>query len=489
MAKYIPVIGMEIHVELKTQSKMFCACRNDLALGKEANVNICPICTGQPGTLPVPNETAIKFVQLAGLDLNCELKANSKFDRKNYFYPDIPKGYQISQYDQPLCEKGSLEIGGKKIGITRIHLEEDTGKSMHPKNADYSLVDFNRSGVPLMELVTEPDLEDGKQTRLFCQKLQQIFRYLNISDADMEKGQMRCEVNISLHKKGEDRLSGTKVEVKNINSFKFVEKAIDYEIARQTEMLQKGEKIIQETRGFDSIKNITFSQRSKESAHDYRYFPEPDIPPLQFTADYFNELKKGLPEMPEAKKKRLVEEYDISPINAEVIVSDKHLAEYFEDVVLEIKEKLNCREFEIEEEKCLKLAANYMVSELQKHLLKNNETVKDIKITPENYAELVAIIAGGKINSSAAQTILAEMYRTGGDPSQIIEAKGLLQMDDEEELNKIVDKVLKNNEISVKDYQGGKANALQFLVGQVMRESKGKANPQTALDLLKKKIS
>jgi aspartyl-tRNA(Asn)/glutamyl-tRNA(Gln) amidotransferase subunit B len=292
MKKYIPVIGMEIHVELKTKSKMFCSCQNDLALGKEANVDICPVCTGQPGTLPVPNAEAIKFVQLAGLALNCELKAMSKFDRKNYFYPDIPKGYQISQYDQPLCEKGYLEIDGKKIGITRIHLEEDTGKSMHPKNADYSLVDFNRSGVPLMELVTEPDLENGKQTRLFCQKLQQIFRYLDISDADMEKGQMRCEVNISLYKKGEDKLSGTKVEVKNINSFKFVEKAIDYEIKRQTEIMEKGEKIVQETRGFDSVKNITFSQRSKESAHDYRYFPEPDIPSLEFGTEYFRKLKR-----------------------------------------------------------------------------------------------------------------------------------------------------------------------------------------------------
>jgi len=495
MSKYIPVIGMEIHVELKTKSKMFCACRNDLALGKEANVNICPICTGQPGTLPVPNAEAIKFVQLAGLALNCELKANSKFDRKNYFYPDIPKGYQISQYDEPLCEKGYLEISklktqnSKRIGITRIHLEEDTGKSIHPKGTDYSLVDFNRSGVPLMELVTEPDLESGQETKLFCQKLQQIFRYLDISDADMEKGQMRCEVNISLHKEGEDKLNGTKVEVKNINSFKFVEKAIDYEIARQSEILEKGEKIVQETRGFDSVKNITFSQRSKESAHDYRYFPEPDIPPLQFSAEYFSELKRRLPEMPEVKKKRLVEEYNISPENAEVIVSDKSLAEYFENVVSEIKEKLKCQEFTVEEGKCLKLAANYIVSELQKHLLKNNQSIMDIKITPENYAELIAVIASGQINSSAAQTVLAEMYQTGVDPSQIIEEEGLLQMDDVDELNNIVEKVLANNEASVKDYQGGKANALQFLVGQVMSATKGKANPKLTLDLLKKKIS
>jgi aspartyl-tRNA(Asn)/glutamyl-tRNA(Gln) amidotransferase subunit B len=489
MTKYISVIGMEIHVELKTQSKMFCTCRNDLALGKEANVNICPICTGQPGTLPVPNEEAIKFVQLAGLALNCQIKAKSKFDRKNYFYPDIPKGYQISQYDQPFCKKGSLEIGGKNIGITRIHLEEDTGKSRHPKNADYSLIDFNRSGVPLMELVTEPDLENGKQTRLFCQKLQQIFRYLDISDADMEKGQMRCEVNISLRQEEEDKLSGTKVEIKNINSFKFVEKAIDYEIDRQTKILEKGEKIVQETRGFDSVRGITFSQRSKESAHDYRYFPEPDIPPLEFSAEYFAALKRKLPEMPEVKKKRLVEEYNISSENAEVIVSDKSLAEYFEDVVSEIKEKLNCQEFAVEEKKCLKLASNYLASELQKHLLKNNQKIEEIKITPENYAELMVIIASGQINSSAAQTVLEEMYQTGGDPSQIIEKKGLLQMDDGDELNEIVEKVLGNNEASIKDYQNGKTNTLQFLVGQVMQESKGKANPQVALELFRKKLN
>jgi aspartyl-tRNA(Asn)/glutamyl-tRNA(Gln) amidotransferase subunit B len=489
MTKYIPVIGMEIHVELKTQSKMFCACRNDLALGKEANVNICPVCAGQPGTLPVPNREAVRCVQMAGLALGCQLKTDSKFDRKNYFYPDIPKGYQISQYDQPLCEKGSLEINGKKIGITRIHLEEDTGKSIHPQNADYSLVDFNRSGVPLMELVTEPDIENGKEAKLFCQKLQQIFRYLDISDADMEKGQMRCEVNISLHKEGEDKLSGTKVEVKNINSFRFVEKAIDYEIERQRELLEKGEKIIQETRGFDSVKNATFSQRSKESAHDYRYFPEPDIPPLQFSTDYFAKLKRELPELPEAKKKRLVEEYNISSENAEVIIADKSLAEYFENVVSEIREKIKCGEFEVKEDRCSQLAANYIVSELQKHLSKNSAAVKDLKLTPENYAELILIVASGKINSSAAQTVLAEMYQTGGDPSQIIEAKGLFQMDDADELDKIVEKILADNAASVKDYQSGKTNALQFLVGQIMSATRGKANPQMALELLKKKIS
>jgi aspartyl-tRNA(Asn)/glutamyl-tRNA(Gln) amidotransferase subunit B len=488
MTKYIPVIGMEIHVELKTESKMFCDSKNGFDLEKEPNVNICPVCTGQPGTLPVPNQKAIEFVQTAGLALNCHLRTESKFDRKNYFYPDLPKGYQISQYDQPLCEKGKLDVAGREIGITRIHLEEDTGKLVHPKGESYSLIDFNRAGVPLMELVTEPDIESGKEARLFCQKIQQIFRYLEISDADMEKGQMRCEVNISIHKEGEEKLSGTKAEIKNLNSFRTVEKAIDYEIIRQTEALEAGEKLVQETRGWDDVKEITFSQRKKESAHDYRYFPEPDIPTLRFTAEYVDALKRHLPELPEAKKARFISEYGLSQENVEVIVSEKPLANYFEQVVSEIKEKLDCGEFKVDEKKCLKLAANYMVSELQKHMVENKETIRDIKITPENYAELVAIVADGKIGSSAAQTVLEEMYKTGGDPSQIIETKNLLQVSDEGVLAEIVEAVLVKNEKSVADYKAGKQNALQFLMGQVMKESKGKANAKMVTDMLKDKL-
>jgi aspartyl-tRNA(Asn)/glutamyl-tRNA(Gln) amidotransferase subunit B len=425
--------------------------------------------------------------------LNCELNRESKFDRKNYFYPDIPKGYQISQYDQPLCFKGYLEINGqeaaaKKIGITRIHLEEDTGKLLHPKGTDYSLVDFNRAGVPLMELVTEPDIENGKEARLFCQKIQQIFRYLEISDADMEKGQMRCEVNISLYKEGEERLSGTKVEVKNINSFKFVEKAIDYEIKRQTEILEKGGKIIQETRGYDSNRDLTFSQRKKESAHDYRYFPEPDIPPMNFSEEHIENIRKSFPELPEQKEKRFIEEYGMSKENAVVITGDKHLAAYFEEVASEIKEKLNCGEFGIDEGRCLRLAGNYIVSEMQKHLIKSKTDIRNVKISPENYAELVAIVATGKINSSAAQTVLEEMYQNGGDPSQIIEEKGLVQLDDKAELEKIVKGVIEKNKKSAEDYRSGKENALQFLIGQIMAETKGKANPEFAKEILKEKL-
>ncbi len=479
---------MEVHVELKTASKMFCDSKNGLGLEREPNVNICPVCTGQPGTLPVPNRQAIEFVQLAGLAMNCEIALESKFDRKNYFYPDLPKGYQISQYDQPFCKNGKLKINGKEVGITRIHLEEDTGKLIHPKGVDYTLVDFNRAGVPLMELVTEPDIESAEEARLFCQKLQQICRYLEISDADMEKGMMRCEVNLSLYKKGEDKLSGTKVEVKNINSFKFVEKAIAYEIERQTELLEAGKKVVQETRGYDSNHGTTVSQRVKESAHDYRYFPEPDIPPFKFTKEYVEELKRKLPELPDRKAERFQKEYNLPVDDVAILVSDKHLAAYFEEVIGELKEKISCGEFELDENKAMKLAANYMIVEIRKHLIEHSHSAADLKITPENYAELICLVGSGKINSSAAQTVLAEMYKTGGDPSQIIESKNLAQMDDEGELEKIVGEVIANNEKSVADYKAGKKNALKFLVGQVMAKTKGKANPKKAQEMLKNKL-
>jgi len=514
MNKYIPVIGMEVHVELKTKSKMFCSCKNGLGQESAPNVHICPVCTGQPGTLPVPNQQAIEFVQLAGLALNCELNLKSKFDRKNYFYPDLPKGYQISQYDQPLCGLGNMDIatsvnphqsgvpdsfsqGGKqvsnntikKIGITRIHLEEDTGKLVHPTGASYTLVDFNRACVPLMELVTEPDIENGEQARLFCTKLQQICRYLGISDADMEKGNMRCEVNLSLHKENEEKLSGTKVEVKNINSFRYVEKAINYEIERQTKLLDEGEKIVQETRGWDSVKNVTVSQRKKESAHDYRYFPEPDIPPMEFSQSYVDQLRLKLPELPAAKEKRFAGEYGLKADDIAVLTAAQDLAQYFENIMSELREKITSHEIQASEEKATKLAVNYLISELRKHLAENKHDVRDLKISSENYAELIGIVADGKINSSAAQIVLKEMYHTGGDPSQIIAEKNLGQMEDAGELESAVEKVLADNQKSVDDFKAGKENALKFLMGQVMKETGGKANPQVVLEMLKKKIS
>lgn len=487
--KYTPVIGMEVHVELKTESKMFCACKNGLGLEKDPNVNICPVCTAQPGTLPVPNRKAIEFVQRAGLALNCHIRLESKFDRKNYFYPDIPKGYQISQYDEPLCEAGVITIDGKELRITRIHMEEDTGKSSHPAGADYTLVDYNRAGVPLMELVTEPDLSTGKEARAFCQRLQQTLRYIGISDADMEKGQMRCEVNISLHAEGADRLSGTKAEIKNINSFRAVERAIDFEIKRQTELLEDGEKVIQETRGWDETKGATVSQRKKESAHDYRYFPEPDIPPLHFTEDYVEALRASLPELPQAKEARFQEEYNLNVDDAIMLASDKDLATYFENVIMELHAKIDSKEVAAPAEKAIKLTANYIISELRKHFIKTGETIRDIRISPENFAELIGILADGKINSSAAQIVLEEMYKGGdNDPSHIIEAKNLGQVSDASELEGMVEKILSANEKSVEDYKNGKQAALQFLVGQVMKETRGKANPQMVTDILQKKI-
>ncbi len=490
MTKYIPVIGMEVHCEIKTVSKMFCAETNGLGMEAEPNVHIDLVTTAQPGTLPVPNEVAIRAVQRAGLALGCEILRETKFDRKNYFYPDLPKGYQISQYDQPLCGKGALRVGDATIGITRIHMEEDTGKSRHPKDANYTLVDLNRAGVPLMELVTEPDITSGAQARAFCQKLQQIIRYLEISDADMEKGQMRCEVNISLHKEGAAKLSGTKVEIKNLNSFRVVERAVDYEIKRQTALLEDGESIVQETRGWDDARGETFSQRVKESAHDYRYFPEPDIPPMVFDDAYIDALRHTLPELPDAKRARFKEEYGISDENADVILLDKFLADYFENVISECREKRTSGEVAAPQERLVALAANYIVNELQAYMVKDQKTIRDVAITPENFAELIGMIADGAINSSAAQTVLRAMYDGNGiDPSQYVTEHGLAQMNDDDTLGSIVDAVLSANAQSVEDYKAGKDNALKYLMGQVMKETKGKANPQRATELLKEKMT
>ncbi len=488
--KYNVTIGMEVHAELKTESKMFCACKNGLGLEQEPNIHICPVCTGQPGTLPVPNRQAIEMVQRIGLALNCTINQHSKFDRKNYFYPDIPKGYQISQYDEPFCEHGTILVNGKSFRITRIHLEEDTGKSLHPSGADYTLVDFNRAGVALMELVTEADFENGKDTRAFCQKLRQTLRYLDASDADMEKGQMRCEVNLSLYPEGADRLSGTKVEVKNLNSFKTVERAIECEIKRQTEILEAGKKVVQETRGWDEARGETVSQRKKESAHDYRYFPEPDIPPFDFSEEYITGLRRTLPELPDAKAERFSNEYQLPTADVVILTEEKDFSAYFEEVASELADKKASGEMQAEVTRAVKLAANYMLTEIRKHLSERNEKAKDIPFTPENYAEFIALIADKKINSSAAQAVLAEMYQGGdNDPSHIVSRLNLAQVSDTGELEGVVDGVLAANAKSVADFQAGKENAFQYLIGQVMKETKGKANPEVVATLLRTKLS
>ncbi len=484
---YKLTIGLEIHAELNTKSKMFCGCKNDPD-EKRPNYNICEVCTAQPGSLPVANEEAIKKVIKTGLALNCKIAKDSKFDRKNYFYPDLPKGYQISQYDMPLCEKGYLEIEGRKIGITRIHLEEDTGSLMHPDGADFSLVNLNRAGIPLMELVTEPDITSGKEAREFAEELQMILRYLGVSSADMEKGQMRVEVNISISK---GKTLGTKVEIKNLNSFKVVEKAVDFEIKRQEEVLESGEKVVQETRGWHDKKEITFSQREKEEAYDYRYFPEPDLPAMHFDDKYVEEIKGTIPELPEGKRGRFKKQYGLDKNSIEIFVANKDLSEYYEKVVSEFEQWLKEQDLKEdttkkEEKNIYKLTANYLASDV-KGLLCDKEFVEtEFKITPENFAEFVKMIYKNEISSKIAKMVLADMYNTGADPSSVVDENNLRQMTDTGDIEKIIKEVVAKNPKAVEDYKAGKQNALQFLAGQVMAATRGTAKPETVQELLKK---
>ncbi len=498
--RYDIIIGLEIHAELKTKSKMFCSCDNDPE-GKKPNTVVCPICLGHPGTLPVANKKAIEWTILAGLALHCKVNQLSKFDRKNYFYPDLPKGYQISQYDLPLVYDGYLEINGDKIKITRIHLEEDTGKLTHHAGKNYSLADYNRAGTPLMELVTEPVIKDSQTAKKFCQAYQQILRYLDISDADMEKGQMRCEANVSVQEKGKWEYKGNceikplndyklnpKVELKNINSFKAVEKAIEYEIKRQIQALEDNEKLIQETRGWDENKSQTVSQRIKETSADYRYFPDPDLPPMEISAEWIKQIKSQITELPMEKKKRFIEQYNFNEETAEILVSDKNLADYSEKVVSELRAWIDSAgdSWERQKNKLAKTASNWIVSELLKHLKYGKINIKKIKITPENFAELIALVYQDKINSSAGQKILEVMHKKGGDPTHIMRNLGLEQIDNTAELEKIIKKIIKENQKQVEQYKSGKENVLQYFVGQTMSATKGKANPKIALEILKK---
>lgn len=481
---YTPVIGLEIHSQLKTKTKMFCGSLND-SEETHPNVFVCPVCMGHPGTLPVPNKKAIGEVVRVGLALNCEIAEYSKFDRKNYFYPDLPKGYQISQYDMPLCERGYLDVSGKKIRITRIHLEEDTGRLAHNK-IGASFVDFNRAGVPLMELVTEPDIRDAETAVAFAKKLQLILQYLGASDANMEKGQMRCEVNISLRKEGAE--FGTKVEIKNLNSFAAVRESIEYEIKRQSALLEKEEKIIQETRGWDENKKATVSQRLKESAHDYRYFPEPDLPMMRIgkcdgLADEecidIDLIKADLPELPDQKKERFMKEFDLPEKDADILISDKHTAAFFENVVSELFSIMSSQD-----DTAVRQAVNYLNTDLRKLINETGTPISEMLITAENFAELIALLRQDKINSAVAKIVLDEMFRTGKDPGDIIEVKGLAQMSDTGELEKIAREIISANEKVIADYKAGKQNAMQFLIGQMMARTKGKANPQIAREIL-----
>jgi aspartyl-tRNA(Asn)/glutamyl-tRNA(Gln) amidotransferase subunit B len=490
--RYQPTIGLEIHSELRTNSKMFCSCKNDPD-EKRPNFNVCPVCMGHPGTLPVINKEAVRKVIKTGLAIKCQISENSKFDRKNYFYPDLPKGYQISQYDKPFCKKGFLIIGSEKIGITRVHLEEDTGRLIHPHGVNYSLVDFNRAGIPLMELVTEPDISSGLEARRFAEELQLILRYLGVSDANMEKGQMRVEVNISIAKSSKSKIKklGTKVEIKNLNSFRAVERAVEYEIKRQAELLASGGKIIQETRGWNDGKGITFSQREKEEAHDYRYFPEPDLPPIHLEKEFIDGIKMEIPELPQERRERLIKEYKIDEKSAEIFTTSKDLGEYFEKVVSEFLEWINTdvpkkKTTQKEKDNLAKIASNYIITDIQGLLGGAIFSEKDFKITPENFAEFITLIQRGEISSKVAKQVLEEMFRTGADPSHIIEEKKLSQMTDLTEIEDIVKEIISKNPKPVQDYKKGKENALQFLAGQVMAQTRGRVKPEIIHKLLKK---
>ena len=492
---YETIIGLEIHVQLKTKSKMFCGCANE-AEPKEPNKNVCPVCMGHPGVLPTINKQAVEWTLMSGLALHCTMPAVSKFDRKNYFYPDLPKGYQISQYDQPLCEEGYLKfkVGEeeKKVQLERIHLEEDAGKLLHPEGADHSLVDYNRASTPLMEIVTKPGLRSPEEARVFLQKLRKLLRYIGVSNADMEKGQLRCDANISLRPEGVKELL-PKTEVKNMNSFKAVEQALKYEVARQAEVLDTGKELYQATRGWNDSLGETTEQRTKEGEADYRYFPEPDLPPMTFDNAKIKAIKTKLPELPEERQQRLVKQFGLSQEEAVVLTDERATGEFFEQVLSEAREWIKtftAKDSVLSQEakKVVKQTFNWITSPLFKLLNKEGISLEECKITPENFAELMAMIHESKVNSSAAEKVLEVMFAKGSDPSQVVEELDLAQMGDSDELSGIIDKVVADNANSVSDYKAGKENALQFLVGQVMKATKGKADPQVAVELLKKNI-
>lgn len=482
MADYKTTIGMEVHVELNTASKMFCACPT--SFGAEPNSNVCPVCLGLPGSLPVINRQALIRTVKTGLALGSEIAEFSKFDRKNYYYPDLPKAYQISQYDLPLCGGGflmiELEKGEKRIGITRVHLEEDTGKTLHEsksgriEDAAFSLVDYNRSGTPLMEIVSEPDMESSAEAAAYLTTLRCLLRYLEVSDCNMEEGSMRCEANISVRPAGSDEL-GVKVEIKNMNSIRNLQQAMEYEAARQVKAIESGEKVVQETRHWQENKEVTIPMRSKETAPDYRYFPEPDLPPVVFPQELVRQLESELPELPPAKKTRFVEELGLSAYDAGVLVADKQLAGYFEECLREFPHA--------------KTVSNWLTSELIGRLNKLGQHIGESKVSASHLVGLLKMVEAGKLSSKQAKEVLDEMVASGKEPSQVAADKELSQLSDSGELEKIVDAAIKANPDPVAEYKDGNEKALGFLMGQVMKLSRGQANPQEASRMLKDKLS
>jgi aspartyl-tRNA(Asn)/glutamyl-tRNA(Gln) amidotransferase subunit B len=478
---YEPVIGLEVHAQLLTKSKAFCGCSTQF--GNEPNSNVCPVCLGMPGVLPVLNKNHVEFIMKMGLATNCTIAPKSIFARKNYFYPDMPKGYQISQYEEPICVNGWLDVelkdgSTKHIGITRIHMEEDAGKSIHDQDTD-TLVDVNRCGVPLIEIVSEPDMHTPHEAYQYLSMLRQIVTYLGICDGNMEEGSLRCDANVSVRKKGETKL-GTRREVKNLNSFRFVEKALEYEINRQIEILEGGEKIIQQTMLWDSDKGVCIPMRSKEEAHDYRYFPEPDLVPVLVNQVWIDDIKATLPELPLMRRDRYIRDFNLPKYDAEILTAERGLADYFETVISNLKTK--------NDESC-KLASNWTMGDVLRVINDQHLAVSDFPVSPVHLSEMINLIIDGTISGKIAKDVFEEMLKTQEAPKAIVEKKGLVQVSDVGAIEKVIDAILAKNAAQVAEYKNGKTQVFGFFVGQTMKEMKGKANPKIVNEILTKKLS
>lgn len=469
--KYETVIGLEVHVELHTNSKIFCGCST--AFGAPPNTHTCPVCLGHPGVLPVLNRQAVEYAMKAALAINCEIADVSKFDRKNYFYPDSPKAYQISQYDQPIGQNGwiDIEVNGetKRIGITRLHLEEDAGKLTHVDGGYASLVDFNRVGTPLVEIVSEPDIRTPEEAKAYLEKLKAIMQYCDVSDVKMEEGSLRCDANISLRPYGQEKF-GTRAELKNMNSFRGVQRGLEYEQIRQAEILDSGGEVIQETRRFDDAQGKSFSMRGKEEAHDYRYFPDPDLVRLHISEEWKQSVRSTIPELPDARKARYTTDYSLPSYDAEVITSSKKLADLFEESLSYTKDS--------------KAVSNWIMGDLLGYLNANSLELDAVKLTGQGLGEMIGLLEKGTINGKIAKTVFKSMLESGKLPQQIVEEQGLVQISDEGALVGIVNQIVEANPQSVEDYRAGKDKAIGFLVGQIMKETKGKANPALVNKLL-----
>lgn len=476
--EYEPVIGLEVHAQMLTESKIFCTCST--AFGGDPNSHTCPVCTGQPGSLPVLNRKVVEYTIRAALATHCEIAPYSIFARKNYFYPDLPKGYQISQYELPLSSNGFVDIqineGKRRIGIIRIHMEEDAGKLMHDLSSErgaHSYVDFNRTGVPLIEIVSAPDIRSPEEAAAYLRKLRAILMFLDICDGNMEEGSFRCDANISLRPKGQKTL-GVKTELKNMNSFRNVQRALDYEIRRQTALLDQGEPIIQETRLWDAARGVTSSMRGKEEAHDYRYFPDPDLVPIVVDSDWVAAVKAGLPELPDMKKERFVKEYGIPEYDGEVLTSSKSLANYYEVCLQDYRKP--------------KIVSNWIMSELLRELKRDDREIEECPVPAPNLARLLKLIEEGVISGRIAKSVFEEMYHTGKTAEEVVKEKGWVQMTDTSAIEKAIDEILAKNPKEVEEYKKGKEKLFGFFVGQVMKTTHGKANPQIVNELLKKKL-